>query len=203
MSKKTRIGVLFGGQSGEHEVSLLSARSVIDALESTGKYEVVPVGITRSGRWIVRPDALALLSSRTTLRLPGAETASAEELGESAAALRPGAGGAPLVRIEDGNVAPEPLDVVFPVLHGPGGEDGTIQGFLELAGIPYVGCGVASSAVAMDKALAKSILKAEGLPVIDGVTVLAHEWSGAPGQAGRKEWKVPLPLRGRERRCSV
>lgn len=193
MSKKTRIGVLFGGQSGEHEVSLLSARSVIDALESTGKYEVVPIGITRSGRWVVRPDALALLSSMTTLQLPGAETATAEERGESAAALRPDGGDAPLVRIEDGNLAPEPLDVVFPVLHGPRGEDGTIQGFLELAGIPYVGCGVASSAVAMDKSLAKSILKADGLPVVDSVTVRAHEWKAAPEAVLERAGRIGFP----------
>ncbi len=193
MSKIIRIGVLFGGKSGEHEVSLLSARSVIDALESTGKYEVVPIGITRSGRWVVRPDALALLSSMTTLQLPGAETASAEERDASAAALRPDSGDAPLVRIEDGNLAPEPLDVVFPVLHGPRGEDGTIQGFLELAGIPYVGCGVAASAVAMDKALAKSILQAEGLPVVDGITVRAHEWNAAPEEVIERAGKIGFP----------
>ena len=129
MSKKTRIGVLFGGQSGEHEVSLLSARSVIEALESTGRYEVVPVGITRSGRWVVRPDALALLSSKISLRLPGAETGNVEDDPDAAAALRPDASDAPLVRIENGGLAPERLDVIFPVLHGPRGEDGTIQVF--------------------------------------------------------------------------
>ncbi|MBM3320771.1 MAG: D-alanine--D-alanine ligase [Candidatus Eisenbacteria bacterium] len=177
MSKKIRVGVLFGGQSGEHEVSLASARSVIEALEASGRYEVVPIGIARTGRWILHPKALAILSSRAEIRL-GVDSQRAE-IGPAAVpdeptALVPDGERSSLVPLSGG--APERLDVVFPVLHGTKGEDGTVQGFLDLAGIPYVGCGVASSAVAMDKDLAKRLFRSAGLLVPDWILVRRTRW---------------------------
>jgi D-alanine-D-alanine ligase len=176
MTKKIRVGVLFGGQSGEHEVSLASARSVIDALRASGRYEVVPVGITRAGRWVLHPNALAILSSQTELRLGiAAPEAKAEGAApEEPTALVPDGDRSSLVPLRGGE--PEHLDVVFPVLHGPKGEDGTVQGFLELAGIPYVGCGVASSAVAMDKDLMKRLFRSAGLVVPDWVLIRRARW---------------------------
>jgi D-alanine-D-alanine ligase len=176
MTKKIRVGVLFGGQSGEHEVSLASARSVIDALRASGRYEVVPVGITRAGRWVLHPDALAILSSQTELRLGIAapEAKSEGAAPEEPTALVPDGDRSSLVPLRGGE--PEHLDVVFPVLHGPKGEDGTVQGFLELAGIPYVGCGVASSAVAMDKDLMKRLFRSAGLVVPDWVLIRRSRW---------------------------
>ncbi|MFH1680014.1 MAG: D-alanine--D-alanine ligase family protein [Candidatus Eisenbacteria bacterium] len=174
---KIRVGVLFGGQSGEHEVSLASARSVIEALEASGQYEVVPIGITRSGRWVLHPDALAMLSSRAEIRLGIAapETESGPSaLPDQPTALVPDGERSSLVPLAGG--VPERLDVVFPVLHGPKGEDGTVQGFLELAGIPYVGCGVASSAVAMDKDMMKRLFRSAGLLVPDWVLIRRTRW---------------------------
>lgn len=162
-----RVGVLFGGQSGEHEVSLASAQSVIRALEVSGKYRVVPIGITPDGLWVRGAGALQRLAREADFLLPGydrdapAELSTAEPEPPSAALLCD-------------------LDVVFPVLHGPRGEDGTVQGLMELAGVPYVGCGVAASAVSMDKHLMKQLLRAEGLPVIDWVLVRKHDWVKDP-----------------------
>ncbi|MFH1277895.1 MAG: D-alanine--D-alanine ligase family protein [Candidatus Eisenbacteria bacterium] len=176
MTKKLRVGVLFGGQSGEHEVSLSSARAVIEALRASGKYDVVPVGITREGRWIVHPNALAILASKAELRFRDSPAAAKARAGEDEpAALVPDGDRSALVPAGKGT-GPERLDLVFPVLHGPKGEDGTVQGFLELAGIPYVGSGVASSAVAMDKDLAKRIFRSTGLLVPDWVLLRRHRW---------------------------
>src|SRR5712692_9270032 len=139
MVKKLRIGVIFGGRSGEHEVSVRSARSVIEAMD-TSKYEVVPIAITKSGNWLAPAVAAKLLPKGIQRRL------SARALGQSRADA--GIIGDPsrrgLARL-DGNGKAEPLDVVFPVLHGTFGEDGTIQGLLEMAAIPFVGCGTLAS----------------------------------------------------------
>ena len=148
-----RVMVVFGGRSGEHEVSLASARAIIEALD--GRYEVVPVGITRSGRWISSGDPMRELESR-----------------EIAATS------APLARPEE-KLPAETLgsaDVVFPVLHGPYGEDGTIQGMLELAGIPYVGSGVLASAVGMDKPTMKKIFAHHGLPQVEWLGLTRKQW---------------------------
>ena len=144
--KKTRVGVIFGGRSGEHEVSLRSAESVIRSLDPS-KYEVVPIAITHEGRWLGTRDAMKLLS-------PGEAIQAALKTGEPMA------------------VVPEPqrngaVDVFFPIVHGTYGEDGTIQGLLELAGVPYVGAGVLGSAVGMDKDVMKRLLREAGLPVGD------------------------------------
>jgi D-alanine-D-alanine ligase len=173
MSRKLRVGLIFGGRSGEHEVSLMSAQGVMRAM-STQKYEVVPIGITKEGRWLASGDPMRALSSgETTASHPALLLAEPSERG--------------LMRLE----APEQeralaavqvsqLDVVFPILHGPYGEDGTVQGLLELAGIPYVGAGVAASAVGMDKALFKDIMHARGLPVVPCLVIKRKIWEREP-----------------------
>lgn len=163
MADRLRIGVLFGGRSGEHEVSLMSAESIINALQGD-KYEVVPIGIGRDGKWLIGKDPLSALR----------EAAKQGEgpLGLEPAAFLPDPSKPGLIALE-GSVdsSPKALDVVFPVLHGPYGEDGCIQGMLELAGVPYVGSGVAASSVGMDKALMKDIFRSHGFPVMDYVVL--------------------------------
>lgn len=158
MTRKIRVGVLFGGRSAEHDVSILSAGNVVDALDRT-RYEIVPIGIERSGRWV--------LTALTGDRLPRAVPAQGTEI-----ALVPGGRGR-LVAISSGAVPPdlEPIDVLFPVLHGPFGEDGSVQGYAETADIPYVGCGIVGSATAMDKDIAKRLLRDAGLDVAASVTL--------------------------------
>ena len=151
-----RVGVVYGGRSGEHEVSLRSAAAIIRALDPA-RYEVVPVAITKEGRWLTGPESLHLLEVAQTALEPIPEHGIEVTLPADPArgALMP----------LDGSGAAQALDVVFPVLHGTYGEDGTIQGLLELASIPYVGAGVLASAVGMDKALMKSVFRDAGIPV--------------------------------------
>jgi D-alanine-D-alanine ligase len=155
-----RVMVVFGGRSGEHEVSLASARAIMEALE--GRHEVVPVGITRSGRWISSGEPMHELETR------GEEITRAPDAPISA----------PPARTEEKlpAAAMGSVDVVFPVLHGPYGEDGTIQGMLELAGIPYVGSGVLASAVGMDKLTMKKIFAHHGLPQVEWLGLTRKEW---------------------------
>nr|WP_290667547.1 D-alanine--D-alanine ligase family protein [Ardenticatena sp.] len=152
------VAVLFGGRSGEHDVSLLSARSVIQALTALN-YHVYPIGIARDGTWLpgVHPDAMR--EGIVQVHLPARPERHMLDLAEA------------LLLSE--------VDVVFPVLHGPYGEDGTVQGLLEMAGLPYVGCGVLASAVAMDKAMAKVLLAAAGLPQVPYLVVRRHRWRQA------------------------
>ena len=182
MTKKIRVGILFGGRSGEHEVSLTSAASVLKALDSA-KYEVVPIGITREGRWRVGQGALMLLPAVLEEGLPVLPSAdpTAPQL-------------VPLNSISPRETRLE-VDVIFPVLHGTFGEDGTVQGLLELAGIPYVGAGVLGSAAGMDKDVMKRLFRDAGLPVVEWVTVLRTDWEQDP-DAARKliRKKVGLPL---------
>ena len=170
MKRKTRVAVIFGGRSGEHEVSLASARSVMAAIDHS-KYQIIPVGITRTGRWLTAGDPLALLSAGTSD--PPAD--------ESAVGLTttPTAAGRELVPGATGARFPQ-VDVVFPVLHGPFGEDGTVQGLLELAGAPYVGCGVLASSLAMDKIAARAAFAAHGLPQVDYRAVKRSDWESRP-----------------------
>ena len=178
--KKLRIGVVFGGRSGEHEVSLASAASVLAAIDQS-RYEVVPMGIARDGHWLVGGDPLRALAEAAGVRLalPPPATPGARPAPESALARVPTAGGLPA------GVAAR-LDVVFPLLHGPYGEDGTVQGLLELADVPYVGAGVLASAVGMDKATMKAVFRAHGLPVVPYLVVLRHEWRAEPGAIARR-----------------
>ena len=208
--KKLRVGILFGGRSGEHEVSLLSAASVLNAIDKN-KYEVVPIGITKEGRWLTAEHAQNLLAGKLTqeprnLRAGDPQTT-------------PGA--AVLTRGEAVVVPPEPVqrqsglvpfqsdagplrrssdraidvDVIFPVLHGTFGEDGTIQGLLELADIPYVGAGVLGSAAGMDKDIMKSLFIAAGIPIVKHVTILRSAWEKDSRKAARLvEQKLKYPV---------
>jgi D-alanine-D-alanine ligase len=190
-----RIGVLFGGRSGEHEVSLLSAASVLNAIDKE-KYEVVPIGITKDGKWLTSSDAENLLTGKLVLE-PRNLRAGDPQNTESAAVLARG---------EAVVVPPEPVnrqaglvpfqsdasllrrasdrainvDVIFPVLHGTFGEDGTIQGLLELADIPYVGAGVLGSAAGMDKDIMKSLFLAAGIAIVKHVSILRSDWEKDP-----------------------
>ena len=160
--KKIRVGLLYGGRSGEHEVSLRSARSILAAIDRR-RFDIVPIGIARSGHWLSGDAARALLADSTTPAAPSA----ALELQATAAQL------------------PEPIstrsiDVVFPVLHGTFGEDGTIQGLLELADMPYVGSGVLGSAAGMDKDVMKRLFAQAGLPIVPHVTLLRADWEAHP-----------------------
>src|SRR5713226_5485452 len=144
MAKKLRIGVIFGGRSGEHEVSIRSARSVIEAMDAS-KYEVVPIAITKSGNWLAPAQAARLLPEGTQQRLSSQVLCQTKT--DVAIIGDPSRKG--LARLDSDGKA-EPLDVVFPVLHGTFGEDGTIQGLLEMAAIPFVGCGTLASSCGMD-----------------------------------------------------
>jgi len=170
MAKKLRVGILFGGRSGEHEVSLLSAASILKAIDRK-KFDVVPIGITKAGRWLTAGSAQALLSgsdteiSETTL-LDAASSAPADAV----TAMVPDAASLGAGR----------LDVVFPVLHGTFGEDGTIQGLFELADIAYVGSGVLGSAAGMDKDAMKRLFAQAKLPIVKHITVLRTAWEASP-----------------------
>jgi len=168
-SERTRVLVLFGGQSGEHDVSLRSAQTVMRALDPS-RYDIVQVGITREGHWLTGGDPMAALTAESPLFQLGPNAAG--NRAEVPVASEPTDA---LPAVMSGHV-----DVVFPVLHGPMGEDGTVQGMLELSGIPYVGSGVLGSAVAMDKAIAKTILTQAGIPQGRWIIVLRHEWERDP-----------------------
>ena len=185
--EKLRVGILFGGRSGEHEVSLLSAASVLNAIDKD-KYEVVPIGITKDGRWLTSEHAENLLTGKLVLEPRNLRAGDPDTTSPAAV----------LARGEAVVVPPEPVhrhsglvpfqtdaglmrrasdrainvDVIFPVLHGTFGEDGTIQGLLELADIPYVGAGVLGSAAGMDKDIMKSLFIAAGIPIVKHVTIL-------------------------------
>jgi D-alanine-D-alanine ligase len=191
MAKKLRVGILFGGRSGEHEVSLLSAASVLNAIDRK-KFEVVPIGITKEGHWLASADAHGLLegnaraaASRLRAGDPQA-TPGAKLLHEGMPMLlAPEPSASSRATLTPATAGPRPdgqssLDVVFPVLHGTFGEDGTIQGLFELAGIAYVGSGVLGSAAGMDKDVMKRLFKDAGLPIVKHVTVLRSEWEESP-----------------------
>jgi D-alanine-D-alanine ligase len=170
MTKKLRVAVLFGGRSGEHEVSLMSARSVIAALDPE-KYEIFPVGITHAGNWVIGENVLDALEQGKTESLDHAAIfPEPEHKGLYAIhnlALS-GAEGTQHIKITD-------IDVLFPVLHGTFGEDGTMQGLFELADVAYVGAGVVGSAVGMDKGLFKDVMRANNIPVVDWVILHRSE----------------------------
>src|SRR5215210_7351021 len=153
--------VVFGGRSGEHEVSLASARAITRALENSGRYEVVPVGITREGRWISSGEPMRELESKSGYLPDGSDLDVSGPPAPISEKLPAGLGS---------------VDVVFPVLHGPYGEDGTIQGMLELAGVPYVGSGVLGSAAGMDKPTMKKIFAHHCLPQVRWVDMTTKQW---------------------------
>ncbi len=170
MKKRLRVGILFGGRSGEHAISLESAASVMQAIDQK-KYEIVPIGITPEGRWVLGSLDLKAFPSQAlaaVINTGNPVIASADPMGPKLIPLNS------LSRTKTSSV-PQ-LDIVFPVLHGTFGEDGTVQGLLELAGIPYVGAGVLGSAVGMDKDVMKRLFRDAGLPVAPWILVLRREW---------------------------
>jgi D-alanine-D-alanine ligase len=182
MADKIRVGVLFGGQSGEHEVSLVSARAVIDGLDRT-KYDVVPIGITKQGRWIAGGDALPALEAMADPKLlPGGPRTENQELRTEALVAHDSAVEASGLAEGSRSSVLGSIGVVFPVLHGPMGEDGTVQGLMELAGVPYVGCGVLASAVGMDKAMMKAAFSAAALPQVPWLLVRRAQWRQASAE---------------------
>jgi D-alanine-D-alanine ligase len=180
MSNKIRIGVLFGGQSGEHEVSLTSARAVMAALDRD-KYDVLPIGITKQGRWMAGDNAIPVLEAMADPKLlpGGAPELKIENEDLKSVTEQSGAPNKALTTIDSQFSilnSQFSIDVVFPVLHGPMGEDGTVQGLLQLAGTPYVGCGVLASSVGMDKAMMKAAFAAAGLPQVPWLLVRRVDW---------------------------
>src|SRR6202034_537350 len=211
MKKKLRVGILFGGRSGEHEVSLLSAASVLKAIDRA-RYDVVPIGITKQGRWVVSGDAERLLAGdfpdTGTLRAGDPQhTAPAALLAKGQGVIVPpmpaagGGRGGTLVPFEReaSSISQAQdvlqLDVVFPVLHGTFGEDGTMQGLFELAGLAYVGSGVLGSATGMDKEVMKRLFLSAALPITKHVTFLRREWEKSPKKIiARLEAELKYPL---------
>lgn len=179
---RQRVGVMFGGRSGEHEVSLASAFAVMGALDPE-RYDVVPIGLDRHGAWLVGGDAWPALRALAEVAIgPGEET---RQTPRGVLDMDPGA--RLLAARDAGGFQTEPaawlrqLDVVFPVLHGTYGEDGTLQGLLELAGVPYVGAGVAASALCMDKILCKRVLAGAGIPQVRYRELVRSEWEANRG----------------------
>jgi D-alanine-D-alanine ligase len=223
MARKLRVGILFGGRSGEHEVSLLSAASILKAIDRR-KFDVIPIGITKEGRWLAAADARDLLNGASggdarQLRAGDPEdTPAARLLHEGIPTLfapepenprlvperRPrgviDSGRAPIFAdsyrpTDVTRLSGNSLDVVFPVLHGTFGEDGTIQGLFELAGIAYVGSGVLGSAAGMDKDVMKRLFAQAGLPIVKHVSLLRSEWQDAPRKCmARIEDALPYPV---------
>jgi D-alanine-D-alanine ligase len=207
--KKLRVGILFGGRSGEHEISLLSAASVFQAID-TDKYEVVPIGITKNGHWLTASDAERLLTGKPEkhprrLRAGDPEatpTAAVLETGEAVVVPpQPHKSGTAMTAFQTPELGRRAsdrainVDVVFPVLHGTFGEDGTIQGLLELADIAYVGAGVLGSAAGMDKDVMKALFRAAGLPMVKHVTFLRSDWEAAPKKVQKLvEKKLRYPV---------
>ncbi|MBZ5570312.1 MAG: D-alanine--D-alanine ligase [Acidobacteriia bacterium] len=210
--KKLRVGILFGGRSGEHEVSLLSAASVFNAIDKN-KYEVIPIGITKEGHWVTAAHAERLLKGKFShpqekhLRAGDPEvTPAAAVLARGEAVLvppEPHPQGSSLTALQTEAAAAAAVrpahaievDIVFPVLHGTFGEDGTIQGLLELADMAYVGAGVLGSAAGMDKDVMKALFRAAGLPIVKHVTVLRGDWEAEPKKIQKLvESKLKYPV---------
>jgi D-alanine-D-alanine ligase len=186
MAEKICVGVVFGGRSGEHEVSLASAASVMDVMDGA-KYEIVPIGITQDGRWIASGDPMQALcagdssASEPATLLGDPSRRGLMRLEESAQVIK-------ATRLAE-------IDVIFPVLHGPYGEDGTLQGLLELANLPYVGAGVTASAVGMDKVVFKDVIRAHGLPIVDYLVFKRKKWEANPEEVlDQIEERLDYPL---------
>jgi D-alanine-D-alanine ligase len=188
---KLRIGILFGGRSGEHEISLLSAASILKAIDQT-KYEVIPIGITKQGQWLTSSDARQLLTGDTKPAPTLKKSASSKSIALNASSDF--AQGSTALAQQNGSLA-QSLDVIFPVLHGTFGEDGTIQGLFELADIAYVGSGVLGSATGMDKTAMKQLFAAAGLPQTPHVNLLRSEWNSDAKRCIRRiEKKLAYPV---------
>ena len=192
--RKLRVGVLFGGKSSEHDVSLVSARSVMAAIDKT-RYEVVPIGIERDGHWLRGGDPMAQLTAgEYASPLPAAQLAQDATPPRVDFAFLAGETAVQLVNGASSPMAPQ-VDIIFPVLHGPMGEDGTVQGLLDLVNIPYVGCGVLASALGMDKLVCKAVFAAQRLPQVPYVGLLRRRWEAEPDAVlAELEAQLPYPM---------
>ena len=181
MPKKLRVGVIFGGRSGEHEVSIRSARAIVESIDRR-KFEVVPIAITEEGKWLAPAQSAQLLpaSVHELVSADGPARGDVALIGDPShkGLISLGSDSQPLVA--------EKLDVVFPALHGTYGEDGTLQGLLEMADVPYVGCGVLASACGMDKVAMKSLFVQAGLPICKYIWFLRSQWRSNPAKVLRK-----------------
>ncbi|MEZ5094571.1 D-alanine--D-alanine ligase [Nocardioides sp.] len=187
--RRPRVAVVFGGRSSEHAISCVTAGSVLQALDPD-RYDVVPIGIATDGRWVLESAEPERLRIEAPDRLPSVDP------DRAAVSLSRDARGTSLV-VAEPSAPPRALgevDVVFPLLHGPWGEDGTLQGMLEMAGVRYVGAGVLASAVSMDKAFMKVVLAAAGLPVLPSTTVTASEWARDPSGCRARAAELGYPL---------
>ena len=183
MAKKLRVGVIFGGRSGEHEVSIRSARAVIESIDRR-KYDVLPIAISKEGKWLPPADAAKLLPPSAHSFLPA--DYAAQGRGDVAILGDPSHQGLISLAPTRRPLASEQLDVVFPLLHGPFGEDGTVQGLLEMANIPYIGCGVLASACGMDKVAMKLLFRQAGLPLGEHIWFLRSQWQSNPASVIRR-----------------
>jgi D-alanine-D-alanine ligase len=182
LAKKLRVGVIFGGRSGEHEVSNRSARAVIESIDRS-KYEVVPIAINKEGKWLPPRESLSLLPAGSeSLLSPAVISRSAEAV---AILGDPSHRGLISLGSNSEGLSSERLDVVFPVLHGPFGEDGTVQGLLDMADVPYVGCGVLASACGMDKVTMKALFVQADLPICKYIWFLRSHWHQDPTRIKR------------------
>jgi len=179
--KKLRVGVVFGGRSGEHEVSIRSARAIIEAIDRK-KFEVLPIAINEEGKWLPPAEAVQLLPAPVQSLLGSAHNVT----GQVAILGDPSHKGLISLERNSHSVTAEKIDVVFPALHGPYGEDGTIQGLLEMADVPYVGCGVLGSSCGMDKVTMKALFAQAGLPICKHVWFLRSHWKSDPSSVVRR-----------------
>lgn len=177
MAKKIRVGVVFGGRSGEHEISIRSARSVIEGLDKS-KYEVIPIAITQQGKWLSPVESIQLLPAEATKKLPSSIKESEKQ--DVAIIGDPTHKGLVSLKSDNDRLPSRAIDVLFPVLHGTYGEDGTIQGLFEMANVPYVGCGVLGSACGMDKVTMKILFRDARLPICRHVWFLRKQWETGP-----------------------
>ena len=181
MPKKLRVGVIFGGRSGEHEVSIRSARAIVEAIDGR-KFEVVPIAITKEGKWLAPAQSAQLLPAAVHERV----AANGPATGDVALIGDPSHRGLISLESNSESFVAEKLDVVFPALHGTYGEDGTLQGLLEMADVPYVGCGVLASSCGMDKVAMKSLFVQAGLPICKYLWFLRSQWRNDPAKVIRK-----------------
>ena len=181
MPKKLRVGVIFGGRSGEHEVSIRSARAIVESIDQR-KFEVVPIAITKEGKWLAPASSAQLLPPTVHERM----AANGPATGDVALIGDPSHRGLISLESDSQSFVAEKLDVVFPALHGTYGEDGTLQGLLEMADVPYVGCGVLASSCGMDKVAMKSLFVQAGLPICKYLWFLRSQWRNDPAKVLRK-----------------
>ncbi|MBU0964373.1 D-alanine--D-alanine ligase A, partial [Patescibacteria group bacterium] len=167
MSKKIRVGIIFGGRSGEHEVSLVSAESVIKAMDKS-KYEIIPIGITKEGIWITRNQPLKILKANKFKEFTSDQIITPDSTKKSLVTINK--------HFTTHNKINKNIDIIFPILHGTFGEDGTIQGLLELANIPYVGANVLASAIGMDKVIQKQVFQNIGLPIVSYISFTTNDY---------------------------